>query len=77
MEREPEECESRYIKGERCEWKSEIKRCIPRQGKKKRRQGRDYVYETSNEPVEKFMDYKQGRCFSHAQTKVPQRTLNR
>jgi len=50
-------CESRYIKGEQCQWKSKIKRCISRQGK--RRKGMDYDYETSNEPVEKVMDYKQ------------------
>jgi len=49
-------CRQRYIKGEQC------KRCT---GKKKRRKGRssreemDYDYETSDEPVEKFMDYKQ------------------
>ena len=68
-------CESRYIKGEQCQWKSKIKRCIPRQGK--RRKGMDYDYETSNEPVKKIMDYTQGWSFSHTQTKVPQRTLTR
>ena len=36
----------------------------------------DYDYETTDEPVEKFMDYKQGWSFSHTQTKVLKEPLN-